>query len=461
MANAIHDVSRELRGYHGRWTKGGAALERMSHEAAGEQTAEGTLAKVRTIPEGKGKTVNGHWVDRPVEEGHKYRVKLKTGDKGKRDTKVYETPEEAAHALHTGSHNGAGPGPGPAPSPPKAPASPPGMNFSEITDRLRDIQPGQRIGVNGVGVTHLGNSRYEVQIGRTKMIYGSENSAALAIQDKKHHIGGVKPDILRETARPTGGVAHPKDLIIKAQASADNKKLMRQKILRATTIQAQYTPDMVAKTEYTVTKTPHGKRGRALASSTGSGNTIQIKPDVLVGNNTQAVLEHSVNSGWWPKTDPEHDLATNVLIHENGHGLHGLLMRHGIIESSRHQPYTDNPKEHEFWQGFADAINKEAGGYTNAVTAPKTDEAMVTRPVPGWSDPNMPSVETRFVPRMNVGGWLRRNSAAISQHVSRYGSSNLNEMIAELWTEYALSSNPRAPAKFFGDWATQQLGGKG
>lgn len=436
MANAIHDVSRELRDPHGKWTKGGAALRRMVHEAEGSQTAEGTLAKVRDIPEGKGKTVNGHWVDRPAEEGHKYRVKLKTGDKGKRDTKVYDTPEEAAHALHTGSHNGAGPHPPSAPLPPRPPAppSPPGMNFSEITDRLRDIGIHQRIGINGVGVTYQGHGKYEVQIGRTKMIYGSENSAALAIQDKKHHIGGVKPDILRETARPTGGVAHPKDLIIKAQASADNKKLMRQKILKATTIQAQYTPDMVSKTEYTITKTPHGKRGRALASSTGSGNTIHIKPDVLVGNNTQAVLEHSVNSGWWPKTDPQHDLATNVLIHENGHGLHGLLIRHGIIESSRHQPYTDNPQEHEFWKGFAGAINKQE---PFSVSVPKT------------------------VPRMNVGGWLRTNRPAIARHVSRYGSSNQNEMFAELWTEYVLSSAPRAPAKYFGDYVTQKLGGQG
>jgi hypothetical protein len=461
VANLLHDVSRELRDRSGKWTKGGAALERMSHEAAGEQTHEGVLAKVRSIPEGKGKTVNGHWVDRPAEEGHKYRVKLKTSDKGKRDTRTYDTPEEAAAALHSGSHSGAAPSP-PAPSPPKAPApSPPStMNFSEITDRLRDIGQGQRIGINGVGVTGVGNGRYEVQIGRTKMVYGSENSAALAIQDKKHHIGGVKPDVLRKTIQP-GGVAHPKELLVRVQDNAENKKRMRQKVLHASTIQARHTPDMVSKTEVTVTKAPHGRRGRALASHTGSGNTLHIKPDVLIGNNTQAVLEHSVNSGWWPKTDPEHDLATNVMIHEYGHGVHGMIMKHGIISTSRHQPNTDDPKEQEFWRGFADAINHEAGGYTNAVTQPKTSDAMVTRPVPGWSDPSLPSTETRFVPRMNVGAWISRNKSAISQYVSRYGSSNQNEMFAELWTEYVLSSKPRAPAKYFGDYVTDHLGGQG
>lgn len=438
VANAIHDVSRELRDPHGKWTKGGAALERMVHEAAGEHTQEGTLAKVRGIPENKGKTVNGHWVDRPAEEGHKYRVKLKTGDKGKRDTRTYDTPEEAAKALHTGSHNGTGPG-----SPPAAPSpSPPsGMNFSEITDRLRDIQPGQRIGINGVGVTAHPNGKYEVQIGRTKMIYGSENSAALAIQDKKHHIGGVKPDVLRETIRP-GGVAHPKELVIKTPASVEDKKRMRQAVLHATTIQAKHTPDMVSKTEVTVTKAPHGKRGRnaPLASHTGSGNTLHIRPDVLIGNNTQAVLDNGVSTGWWVPTDKEHDLATNVMIHEFGHGIHGLALRSGILAASRHSPTATGKPEQDFWRGFAASIN-QAEGF--AVVPPKTEMDAYGRT------------------SMNVDTWLRQNRAAVAKHVSRYGSKNLNEMMAELWTEYNLSSNPRPPAKYVGDYITSRLEGKG
>ena len=38
---------------------------------------------------------------------------------------------------------------------------------------------------------------------------------------------------------------------------------MRQKVLRASTIQAQHTPELVGKTEITITKTPHGERDTA------------------------------------------------------------------------------------------------------------------------------------------------------------------------------------------------------
>jgi hypothetical protein len=93
---------KELRGRHGEWTKGGATIERLSKEAAGGH--ERTLAQVNTVKPGAGKQINGHWVDRPESEGGKYRVKLrKPGERG-RDTRTYESPEDAARALHTGSH---------------------------------------------------------------------------------------------------------------------------------------------------------------------------------------------------------------------------------------------------------------------------------------------------------------------------------------------------------------------
>ena len=99
---ASHDVSHELREPHsGKWTKGGQALSRMAHEAV--------AAKVKGIEPGGGKNIKGHWVDRPASEGGKYRVKLKTGDKGKRDTRVYASAEEAAKAVHSDSHSASAP----------------------------------------------------------------------------------------------------------------------------------------------------------------------------------------------------------------------------------------------------------------------------------------------------------------------------------------------------------------
>lgn len=103
MASLAHDVSRELRDPHsGKWSKGGSVLDRMAHEAAGGH--ERTLAQVHGIKPGGGKQVNGHWVDRPSSEGGKFRVKLKKPGERGRDTRTYSSPEDAARALHTGSH---------------------------------------------------------------------------------------------------------------------------------------------------------------------------------------------------------------------------------------------------------------------------------------------------------------------------------------------------------------------
>jgi len=58
---------------------------------------------------------------------------------------------------------------------------------------------------------------------------------------------------------------------------------------------------------------------------------------------------------------------------------------------------------------------------------------------------------------MDIGSWFARNKRIIKTKVSEYGSSNLNEMMAELWTEYRLNSTPRAPAKYFGDYVLSHL----
>jgi hypothetical protein len=107
MANVIHDVSRELRDPHGKWTKGGAALRRMAGEAASARapkSREEITGHVRNLQRGTGRTIGGHRIDRTQKD--KYRVGLKTA-KG-RDTKLYDSPEHAAQALHEGKHHEAG-----------------------------------------------------------------------------------------------------------------------------------------------------------------------------------------------------------------------------------------------------------------------------------------------------------------------------------------------------------------
>ena len=274
-------------------------------------------------------------------------------------------------------------------------------------------------------------------------IEGEEKKAAT--EEKAVRELAREPEV--KTPPPLTQIAHPKSLQITGGASRgteDNKK-MRREVLRASTIQAQHTPDMVSKTEVTITKAPHGERNTStLASYTGRANTLHVKPEVLIGSNSEAVRKANVG-GWWVKTDAHHNLSDNVLIHEYGHGVHGLLMSKGIVQSSKMQPKSDLPAEHELWTGMADALGVER---------PKVASLPVTHIGPGGK-----GYETRVEDRMNVGQWLFSSPVqnAVEKQVSRYANSNQNELMAELWTEYKLSSKPRAPAKHFGDWVTRQL----
>jgi hypothetical protein len=61
---------------------------------------------------------------------------------------------------------------------------------------------------------------------------------------------------------------------------------------------------------------------------------------------------------------------------------------------------------------------------------------------------------------MNITDWFRQNNRAIKGAVSTYGGTNVNEMMAELWTEGMLSSKPRPAAKFLVNFVKAQGGNK-
>lgn len=361
-----HDVSHELRGYHGKWTKGGEALKRMGKEATAGKAQKGEL-----------------------QAGH--RVKYKSGSLGT----VHHIDEKGtAHVVWD-----------------KGRGKPVATPVQHLTRVEGGVKPPEKA--------------------------ATEEKAAREL---------IKPPTVSTPPQLTQ-IAHPKSLQIAGSANRgteDNKK-MRREVLRASTIQAQHTPDMVSKTEVTITKAPHGERSTdTLASHSGRANTLHVKPEVLIGSNKESVRRANVG-GWWVKTDAHHDLSDNVLIHEYGHGVHGLLQSKGIIQSDKLQPKTDLPAEHELWQGIADAMGIER---------PEVKSLPVTKVGPGGK-----GYETRVEDRMNVGQWLFRSTTqnAVTKQVSKYANTNQNELMAELWTEYKLSAKPRAPAKFFGDWVTSQL----
>jgi hypothetical protein len=519
---AAHDVSAELRGYHGRWSRTGV-LKRLASEAAkGQQTdqarAAATLEDVHkrvqeaaNLPEGKGKGVAGILVANMGNKGIKVRLPGAT--------KHYKDPREAAVAVYRKEHHDEGhspiPLPGtraapgsPLPEPPKA--EPP--TFGNIRGQISNIHQGETVEIGGHKVTSIGGGRYDVSIGGDKKryhsalevahavqtgkhsgraytpasekltsseisnelynvtkskdewnivnktpvrynpegtwdiildgkirTYHSVTDATLAIYNQEHHrFGTLIPGTLehdnefRKLAKPpaAGEVAHPKSLEVKIRAEAEDKKRMRQQILKATTLQAQATPALVAKTDVTITRSPHGSKDRRLASHSGVGNTLHVKPDVLIGNNAQNVLDHQRDVGWWVPTDKQHDLSMNVMIHEFGHGVHGDLSKRGILMANRNNPLVFGKPEQDFWRQFANTIG---------VPEPRISEDAYGRKV------------------MDIPQWHRNNNRAIKKAVSQYGGHNINEMIAELWTEYRLSSSPRPAAKTFGNYVMGRM----
>jgi hypothetical protein len=359
------DVSHELRGEHGKWSKSGV-LGRLAREAAGK-AEKGELQEGHRVKYKTGSLGVVHHVD---EKGTVHVV----WDKGR--GKPVATP-----AKHLTRENGGAP----APVPP----------ISGPEDVVRKIAAEER-------------ARKE--------------------QER------IRDETMRKLSGKPLPVHQPKSLvlIVPRDQSAESKQRMRQQVYKATTRQAQITPSLVDETEITVTPRPHGARktSSTLASHTGIANTLHVKPEVLIGRNAQQVLEANQKSGWWVPGDKEHDLSMNVMTHEFGHGIHGELNRLGIIRANRGNATISDKPEMEFWRGLAKAMG---------VKTPKTEQAYA-------SDPTM-----------NVVHWHSINKTGIQQAVSRYSGSSLNEMVAEMWTEYQLSSNPRPAAKFFGDYITPKL----
>src|SRR5215472_5826505 len=117
-----HDVSRELRGYHGRWTKGGAALKRMAREAEQRRAVGGgesgtrrgksiedmhaTIDEIAHSPHGTGRGVNGIMV-RNTPAGIRVTMPGKT--------QHYSNSAEAAVAVFRKEHHQEGHSPIPLP----------------------------------------------------------------------------------------------------------------------------------------------------------------------------------------------------------------------------------------------------------------------------------------------------------------------------------------------------------
>jgi hypothetical protein len=147
-----HDVSRELRGEHGKWTKG-AALERVIKSARGPADHK---AKIDELTPGKSRGVNGILVAHAGDKGYKVRLPG--------STKFYKSSGEAAVAVHRKEHHDEGHSPIPVPGgkpESKAPAyeGPAYKPESAASKRAASVAAGKRQASELAGYTLTGETR--------------------------------------------------------------------------------------------------------------------------------------------------------------------------------------------------------------------------------------------------------------------------------------------------------------
>jgi hypothetical protein len=148
------------------------------------------------------------------------------------------------------------------------------------------------------------------------------------------------------------------------------------------------------------------------AADTQMYGSYALKWDHLAPQEIQA---RDQKSGWWVPSDPQYTLADTTVAHEMGH----------VIADTVGHKFS-----RELWDKLADAAGllPPAGARGKATVTPS-----------------------------NLADWAMRNHYALEKNVSGYGMSNIGEIMAEMWSEYTMSSNPRPMAKAYGEWVTAKL----
>jgi hypothetical protein len=236
------------------------------------------------------------------------------------------------------------------------------------------------------------------------------------------------------------GNADPSDPILhmpvrfSPQAAAAYDAASREKISEEVRSQFHHqdklAPSVTRHSQATVTSAPKKtKKSATLADFAADGGSsfhgdVRLTPDIFSsanGDETDRVLAEAKDSRWWVPTDAKWSLADNVTAHELGHGVAAKAWGNGNVPSSL-----------KFWLDFSEA--------TGIHTIPGSD---------GRANGG--------VARETADKWISSNRYQLEKSLSEYGTTNAAEMMAELWAEYSLSSNPRAAAKLYGELAMAQM----
>ena len=352
------------------------------------------------------------------------------------------------------------------------------LTLEETHDKIKSIGTDKGIYISGHNVHHTKSGQYRVRLageneGRGRatsrtQIYNDPREAAVAVFRGEHHKEGESPIPLPGGGEPgprapeprtppaprtpspraprtprvppapaprtpaprapePAGRSKPANITYKSGLTGiEQKRLAAAKINESKAI-TESNDGKMDEVPIVITTSPHGSRAYnrpmgsiGMSKSSKYQRELHLNP-VIFTPEGDAILKR--NNGWWVPIDDKYSLGNKTTTHEFGHQVHYKLSQAGIVH------YTADPTEpaeHEFWNGLADSMG-------------------LPRPQVAESYYGTQSV-------MKVDNWMRYMKAGIASRVSTYGASNKHELLAELWTEYNLNSNPRPPAKYYGDF---------
>jgi ParB/Sulfiredoxin domain len=195
--------------------------------------------------------------------------------------------------------------------------------------------------------------------------------------------------------------------------------------------QDSFAPAVVRNTQITVTNDPQTKAGgkkttladyRSVYPNPPFHGYMRLTPEIFSAVNKKEadnVMSDSRGTAWWVPTGEKWSLSDVMIAHELGHGVAGKAWGTGGV-----------PQDNRFWM--------------------KLSEATGIRSIPGTESDGT-------VSRKTVDAWIAGNKNVLTSKVSRYGTTNAAELMAELWCEYTMNNHPRATARLYGDAVTAKL----